>query len=51
MRIATVLEALQQALDLGFNRPDVLATDPDLDALRDREDFKALLVGQSNIQR
>ena len=50
-REGSAMEALQQALDLGFNRPDVLATDPDLDALRDREDFKALLVGQSNIQR
>ena len=45
------MEALGQALDLGLSRPDLLATDPDLDTLRDRGDFKTLLAGQSNIQR
>ena len=48
-RESSAMEALQQALDLGFNRPDLLATDPDLDALRDREDFKALLAAQSDV--
>ena len=38
------VEALAKALDLGFNRTELLATDPDLDSLRDREDFKALLA-------
>ena len=38
------MEALAQALDLGFKRTDLLATDPDLDALRDRDDFKAMLA-------
>jgi tetratricopeptide (TPR) repeat protein len=47
----SAMEALGQALDLGLSRPDLLATDPDLDTLRDRGDFKTLLAGQSNIQR
>jgi len=44
------MEALEQALDRGFNRFDLLATDPDLDTLRDREDFKALLASSSNAE-
>jgi len=47
----SAMEALGQALDLGLGRTDLLATDPDLDTLRDRGDFKTLLAGQSNIQR
>ncbi len=39
--------ALERALDLGFDRDELLATDPDLDPLRDREDFKALLAGRT----
>ena len=35
------MEALEEALDLGFDRFDLLATDPDLDPLRDRDDFRA----------
>jgi predicted esterase len=50
-REGSAMEALKQALDLGFNRFDLLATDPDLDVLRDREDFKELPTSQSNIQR
>ena len=50
-REESAMEALRQALELGFNRPDLLATDPDLDTLRHRGDFKTLLAGQSNIQR
>jgi hypothetical protein len=50
-REGSAMEALKRALDLGLNRPDLLATDPDLDALRDREDFMALLAGQSNSNR
>jgi len=45
------MEALRQALDLGLSQPDLLATDSDLDTLRDREDFKELLASQSNIWR
>jgi predicted esterase len=41
------MEALRRSLDLGFNRTDLLATDSDLDSLRDREDFKILLAAQS----
>jgi predicted esterase len=41
---ARAMEALAEALDLGFNRAELLATDEDLDSLRDREDFKALLA-------
>jgi len=37
----SAMEALEQALDLGFSRFDLLAADPDLDPLRDREDFMA----------
>jgi predicted esterase len=38
------LEALSTALDLGFNNTELLATDPDLDSLRDRDDFKAVMA-------
>jgi hypothetical protein len=34
---------LQQAVDAGFRDVDLLKTDKDLDALRDRPDFKKLL--------
>ena len=37
------MEALQHALDLGFDQTALLASDSDLDSLRDRDDFKALL--------
>lgn len=38
----SAMEALEEALDLGFDRFfDLLATDPDLDPLRDRDDFRA----------
>lgn len=40
--------ALDQALELGFDREDLLATDPDLDTLRDRDDFKALLAARTS---
>ncbi len=39
------MEALEQALELGFEQHELLATDPDLDTLRDRDDFKILLTG------
>ena len=42
------MEALEMALDTGFNRTELLATDEDLDSLRDRDDFKKLLVAASN---
>ena len=38
------VEALAKALDLGFNRTELLATDPDLDSLRERDDFKAMIT-------
>jgi predicted esterase len=42
------IEALERALETGFNNPDLLATDEDLDALRERDDFKRLLVAVPN---
>lgn len=38
------MEALATALDLGFNNAELLATDSDLDSLRKRDDFKAVLA-------
>ncbi len=38
------VEALAKALDMGFNRTELLATDADLDSLRERDDFKAMLA-------
>jgi len=38
------VEALAKALDMGFDSTELLATDTDLDSLRDRDDFKAMLV-------
>ena len=38
------LSALAIALDLGFTNTELLTTDPDLDSLRDRDDFKAMLA-------
>jgi len=42
-RQAAAVEALERALELGFDNAELLASDPDLDSLRDRADFKALL--------
>jgi predicted esterase len=36
------MDALSRAVDTGFNRTELLATDEDLDSLRDRKDFKKL---------
>jgi predicted esterase len=47
-REEAALAALEQALALGFDRDDLLATDPDLDTLRDRDDFKALLADRTS---
>ena len=44
----SAMEALRQALDLGLGRTDLLATDPDLDTLRSREDFKELLDSEAD---
>ena len=38
------VEALERALEEGLDRPDLIATDSDLDTLREREDFKAVLA-------
>jgi predicted esterase len=38
------VEALEMALDLGFNNSELLATDTDLDSLRERDDFKTLMA-------
>ena len=38
------MEALAKSLEHGFNRYELLETDTDLDPLRKREDFKALLA-------
>jgi predicted esterase len=43
-REENALEALKRALDTGFNRSELLATDEDLDSLRDRDDFKRLVT-------
>ncbi len=42
-RQAAAVEALARAVELGFANADLLASDPDLDALRDRDDFQAIL--------
>jgi tetratricopeptide (TPR) repeat protein len=39
------IDALRQALRDGFSDFGLLSTDPDLDALRSRDDFKALIAG------
>jgi hypothetical protein len=44
-REASAMEALEKALEFGFAQHELLATDPDLDTLRDRDDFKILLTG------
>jgi tetratricopeptide (TPR) repeat protein len=41
--VAKALEALGQALDAGYGDKVNLETEPDLDAIRDRAEFKALL--------
>jgi len=41
---STAVEALAKSLEHGFNRYELLETDTDLDPLRKREDFKALLA-------
>ena len=38
------VETLRQVYASGFSNVQLLATDTDLDALRDRADFKALLA-------
>ena len=38
------VEALARALELGFYNAELLATDPDLDSLRNRDDFNSLLA-------
>ena len=42
-RQAAAVEALERAVECGFDNAELLASDPDLDSLRDRVDFKALL--------
>ena len=37
------VEALERAFEAGLDRPELIATDSDLDTLREREDFKALV--------
>jgi hypothetical protein len=43
----SAVEALEQALDRGFSNPELLQTDRDLDSLRQRDDFRALLESVS----
>jgi predicted esterase len=38
------VKALDKALELGFSNYELLATDTDLDPLRERDDFKALMA-------
>jgi len=40
------VEALQRALEEGFDQTDLLESDPDLDPLRNRDDFKAVVTPQ-----
>jgi len=42
------VEALASALEHGFNRYELLETDTDLDPLRKRDDFKALMASVQN---
>ena len=42
------MDALERSLELGFNQTELLASDSDLDSLRDRDDFKSLLASISN---
>jgi predicted esterase len=44
---AFAVEALEQAIEHGFSNFELLATDPDLDSLRDREDFQTLVNAYS----
>ena len=41
---SAAVEALAKSLELGFNNSELLATDTDLDPLRNRDDFKALMA-------
>jgi hypothetical protein len=45
-REQAAVEALQRALELGFDNDELLATDADLDPLRERDDFKSLLAAR-----
>jgi predicted esterase len=47
-REEAAVAALAKALELGFDRDELLAADPDLDSLRDRDDFKALLAARAS---
>ena len=42
-RQTAAVEALARAVELGFDNAELLSSDPDLDSVRDRADFKALL--------
>ena len=46
-REEAAMEALQRAIGLGFDNLELMATDADLDPLRDRDDFRTLLATQS----
>jgi thiol-disulfide isomerase/thioredoxin len=37
--------ALKDSLELGFDEPEMILTDPELDPLRDREDFRQVTAG------
>ena len=43
-RESLAVEALARALDLGFDRYEMMRTDPDFEALRKRKDFRLLLA-------
>jgi predicted esterase len=40
---SAAVEALARSIELGFNNPELLATDTDLDPLRKRKDFQSLI--------
>ncbi len=44
------VEALERALEEGFDQTGLLASDPDLDPLRERDDFKAIAAAHPPAQ-
>lgn len=46
-RDGDAVKALERAVELGFSDSELLATDTDLDSLRNREDFRQLLASVS----
>jgi beta-lactamase regulating signal transducer with metallopeptidase domain/Tfp pilus assembly protein PilF len=47
-REVEALDALAKSLDAGFDRPELIASDDDLDAIRERPEFRRLLERARN---